>query len=87
MGVSAGFDAYLKGGGGLLEKRTIGSIGKAIREGEEDMCGGTEVRRAGGVYHPDLKWCVKSFVEGFGLGRESAVDGLGFDIGISRSKY
>ncbi|TFH52613.1 MAG: histone deacetylase family protein [Methanothrix sp.] len=64
VGVSAGFDTYLEDWGGLLKIEDYGKIGKAIREGSE-KCRGRRFAVLEGGYHPDLKWCVKSFVEGF----------------------
>ncbi len=64
VGVSAGFDTYLEDWGGLLKKEDFGKIGKAIREGAE-RCGGHRFAVLEGGYHPDLKWCIKSFIEGF----------------------
>ena len=65
VGVSAGFDTYLEDWGGLLKIEDYRKIGKAIREGAE-RCGGRRFAVLEGGYHPDLRWCVKSFVEGFG---------------------
>lgn len=66
VGVSAGFDTYLEDWGGLLKIEDYEKIGKAIREGAEEKCGGQRFAVLEGGYHPDLMWCVKSFVEGFG---------------------
>lgn len=65
VGVSAGFDTYLEDWGGLLKIEDYRKIGKAVREGAEEMCGGRRFAVLEGGYHPDLVWCVKSFVEGF----------------------
>jgi acetoin utilization deacetylase AcuC-like enzyme len=64
VGVSAGFDTYLQDWGKLLKKEDYWKIGKAIREGSK-MCGGHRFAVLEGGYHPDLKWCIKSFIEGF----------------------
>ncbi|MBN1235228.1 MAG: histone deacetylase family protein [Methanotrichaceae archaeon] len=64
VGVSAGFDTYLEDWGGLLKREDYRKIGKAIREGAE-KCGGRRFAVLEGGYHPDLKWCIKSFIEGF----------------------
>ena len=65
VGVSTGFDTYLEDWGGLLKREDYRKIGKAIRVGAE-RCGGRRFAVLEGGYHPDLRWCVKSFVEGFG---------------------
>jgi acetoin utilization deacetylase AcuC-like enzyme len=65
VGVSAGFDTYLEDWGRLLKMDDYRKIGKAIREGAERCCGHRFAVLEGG-YHPDLKWCIKSFLEGFG---------------------
>ena len=64
VGVSAGFDTYLEDWGKLLKIEDYRKIGRAIREGAE-RCGGHRFAVLEGGYHPDLKWCIKSFVEGF----------------------
>ena len=64
VGVSAGFDTYLEDWGKLLKIEDYRKIGKAIREGAE-KCGGHRFAVLEGGYHPDLKWCIKSFIEGF----------------------
>ncbi|MDD4160954.1 MAG: histone deacetylase family protein [Methanothrix sp.] len=65
VGVSAGFDTYLEDWGGLLKIEDYRKIGEAIREGAEEICGGRRFAVLEGGYHPDLRWCVKSFIEGF----------------------
>ena len=64
VGVSAGFDTYLEDWGGLLKKEDYRKIGKAIRAGAE-RCEGRRFAMLEGGYHPDLKWCIKNFLEGF----------------------
>lgn len=64
VGVSAGFDTYLKDWGGLLKMEDYELIGRAIARGSES-CGGRRFAILEGGYHQDLRWCVKSFVEGF----------------------
>jgi acetoin utilization deacetylase AcuC-like enzyme len=64
VGVSVGFDTYLEDWGRLLKIEDYRKIGKAIREGAE-ACGGRRFAVLEGGYHPDLQWCIKSFVEGF----------------------
>lgn len=64
VGVSAGFDTYQEDWGGLLKIGDYEKMGRAIREGAE-RCGGRRFAALDGGYHPDLKWCIKSFVEGF----------------------
>jgi acetoin utilization deacetylase AcuC-like enzyme len=67
VGVSAGFDTYLGDWGRLLKKEDYLKIGKAIRNGSE-RCSGHRFAVLEGGYHPDLKWCIKSFIEGFERG-------------------
>ena len=64
VGVSAGFDTYLGDWGKLLKKEDFCRIGKVIKEGAK-MCDGHRFAVLEGGYHPDLKWCIKSFLEGF----------------------
>lgn len=64
VGVSAGFDTYLEDWGKLLKKEDYYRIGKVIKEGAK-MCDGHRFAVLEGGYHPDLKWCIKSFIEGF----------------------
>lgn len=64
VGVSAGFDTYLEDWGKLLKMEDYQKIGKAIREGSE-RCGGRRFAVLEGGYHPDLRYCIKSFIEGF----------------------
>ena len=64
VGVSAGFDTYLQDWGKLLKKEDYCKIGKVIKEGAK-MCDGRRFAVLEGGYHPDLKFCIKSFVEGF----------------------
>lgn len=65
VGVSAGFDTYIEDWGGLLKIEDYKLIGRAIREGSEEKCSGKRFALLEGGYHPDLKWCIKSFLEGF----------------------
>jgi len=64
VGVCAGFDTYLDDWGRLLKKEDYRKIGKAIREGAE-RCDGRRFAVLEGGYHPDLRYCIKSFLEGF----------------------
>ncbi|MCX6676983.1 MAG: histone deacetylase family protein [Methanothrix sp.] len=64
VGVSAGFDTYIEDWGKLLKREDYGKIGRAIRAGSE-RCGGRRFAVLEGGYHPDLKWCIMSFMEGF----------------------
>jgi acetoin utilization deacetylase AcuC-like enzyme len=64
VAVSAGFDTYLQDWGGLLGIEDYRKIGIAIRDGAES-CGGRRFALLEGGYHPDLKWCIKSFIDGF----------------------
>ena len=71
VGVSAGFDTYLEDWGGLLKMDDYRKIGKAIRKGAE-KCGGCRFAVLEGGYHPDLRLCIKNFIEGFDWGRKDA---------------
>jgi len=62
--VSAGFDTYIEDWGGLLKIEDYQTIGRAIRNGAE-ICGACRFAILEGGYHPNLKWCIKSFLEGF----------------------
>jgi len=64
VGVSAGFDTYIDDWGGLLRIEDYREIGRIIREGSE-KCGGCRFAMLEGGYHPDLRYCVRSFVDGF----------------------
>lgn len=64
VGVSAGFDTYLKDWGGLLKREDYEMIGQAIARGSE-VCRGRRFALLEGGYHQDLRWCVKSFIDGF----------------------
>jgi acetoin utilization deacetylase AcuC-like enzyme len=64
VAVSAGFDTYIEDWGGLLRREDYGKIGRSIRKGAES-CGGCRFALLEGGYHPDLKWCIKSFIDGF----------------------
>ena len=64
VGVSAGFDTYIEDWGKLLKMEDYQKIGKAIREGSE-RCGGQRFAVLEGGYHPHLRYCIKSFIEGF----------------------
>jgi acetoin utilization deacetylase AcuC-like enzyme len=66
VGVSAGFDTYLEDWGGLLKLEDYREIGRSIRDGAEQRCGGRRFAVLEGGYHPDLRRCMRSFVEGFG---------------------
>jgi len=65
VGVSAGFDTYLEDWGGLLKIEDYREIGRAIRNGSVEKCGGRRFAILEGGYHTDLGLCIKSFVEGF----------------------
>jgi acetoin utilization deacetylase AcuC-like enzyme len=64
VGVSAGFDTYIEDWGVLLKIEDFRKIARAIRKGAE-RCDGRRFALLEGGYHPDLKLCIKSFVEGF----------------------
>jgi len=64
VGVSAGFDTYVEDWGGLLGLEDYKDIGKIIREGSQ-KCSGKRFAILEGGYHPNLRLCIKSFIEGF----------------------
>jgi len=64
VAVSAGFDTYLRDWGGLLRLEDYHKIGRSIRDGAES-CKGRRFALLEGGYHHDLKWSIKSFLEGF----------------------
>ncbi len=66
IGVSAGFDTYIEDWGRLLTNDDFRRIGRAIKEATEERCEGKRFAILEGGYHPDLKYNIKSFVEGFG---------------------
>ena len=49
-----------------LNIEDYGKIGEAIHGGAKEMRGGRRFAVLDGGYHPDLVWCVKSFVVGVG---------------------
>lgn len=65
VGVSAGFDTYIEDWGGLLRTEDYHKIGRIIRLGSM-RCGGRRFAVLEGGYHPDLRYNVASFIEGFG---------------------
>lgn len=65
VGVSAGFDTYIKDWGGLLETKDYETIGKTIAEGSH-KCQGRRFAILEGGYHPDLPLNIISFIKGFG---------------------
>jgi acetoin utilization deacetylase AcuC-like enzyme len=65
VAVSAGFDTYIEDWGGLLAVEDYQEIGRIVREGAEKKSAGRRFAILEGGYHPDLRLCVKSFVEGF----------------------
>jgi acetoin utilization deacetylase AcuC-like enzyme len=64
IGVSAGFDTYVKDWGGLLDTGDYGTIGKLIAEGSQ-KCQGRRFAVLEGGYHSDLGLNIKSFIKGF----------------------
>ncbi|MGA9097833.1 MAG: histone deacetylase family protein [Methanotrichaceae archaeon] len=64
VGVSAGFDTYIEDWGGLLTTEDYKRIGHVIREGSM-RCQGKRLAVLEGGYHPDLRYNIKSFIEGF----------------------
>jgi acetoin utilization deacetylase AcuC-like enzyme len=65
IGVSAGFDTYLKDWGGLLGLDDYQKIGEIIKEGSKN-CADRRFALLEGGYHPDLRLCILSFLQGFG---------------------
>lgn len=61
VGVSAGFDTYEKGWGGILTTEDYHTIGKLVK----NYCEKRFALLEGGYYLPDLGKNVKAFVEGF----------------------
>lgn len=64
VGVSAGFDTYFEDWGELLRLEDYLEIGRIVREGSK-KCGGRRFAILEGGYHPDLQYCIKSFIKGF----------------------
>jgi acetoin utilization deacetylase AcuC-like enzyme len=64
VGVSAGFDTYIKDWGGLLGIEDYENIGKIISRGAQ-KCGGRRFAILEGGYHPELIFNIKSFINGF----------------------
>ena len=64
VAISAGFDTYVEDWGGLLSIEDYKEIGTIIRKGSEN-CGGRRFAVLEGGYHPDLRYIIKSFCEGF----------------------
>ena len=64
IGVSAGFDTYVKDWGGLLETKDYETIGKLIAKGSQ-KCQGRRFAVLEGGYHSDLGLNIKSFIKGF----------------------
>jgi acetoin utilization deacetylase AcuC-like enzyme len=65
IGVSAGFDTYLEDWGGLLGFDDYQKIGEIIKEGSK-RCANRRFALLEGGYHPDLRYCILSFLNGFG---------------------
>jgi acetoin utilization deacetylase AcuC-like enzyme len=64
IGVSAGFDTYVKDWGGLLETKDYEEIAKLIVIGSQ-KCQGRRFAVLEGGYHSDLALNIKSFIKGF----------------------
>jgi acetoin utilization deacetylase AcuC-like enzyme len=64
VGVSAGFDTYVKDWGGLLETKDYERIGNMIAEGSQ-KCQGRRFAILEGGYHTDLPLNIVSFIKGF----------------------
>jgi acetoin utilization deacetylase AcuC-like enzyme len=65
VAISAGFDTYVKDWGGLLTNDAFFNIGRTIREASERYCGRRRFAILEGGYSADLKYNIKSFIEGF----------------------
>jgi acetoin utilization deacetylase AcuC-like enzyme len=63
--VSAGFDTYIDDWGEMLAIDDFYRIGQAIKEASIKRCGGRRFAVLEGGYHSDLRYCIKSFIEGF----------------------
>ena len=65
LGVSAGFDTYVRDWGGILEREDYRAIGNTIRAGAHRLCQGRCFAvLEGGYYLPDLGKNVLAFCEG-----------------------
>jgi acetoin utilization deacetylase AcuC-like enzyme len=64
VAISAGFDTYVEDWGRLLSTEDFKKIGTIIRKGSE-KCAGRRFALLEGGYHPDLRYNIKSFCEGF----------------------
>jgi acetoin utilization deacetylase AcuC-like enzyme len=64
IGVSAGFDTYIKDWGGLLDTGDYETIGNLIAKGSQ-KCQGRRFAVLEGGYHSDLGLNIKSFIKGF----------------------
>jgi acetoin utilization deacetylase AcuC-like enzyme len=64
IGVSAGFDTYVKDWGGLLETKDYEVIGRMIAQGSQ-KCRGRRFAILEGGYHVDLAINIESFIKGF----------------------
>lgn len=65
VAISAGFDTYMEDWGGLLAIKDYKEIGRIIKVWAEKKSDGRRFAILEGGYHPDLRLCVKSFVQGF----------------------
>ena len=63
VGVSAGFDTYLDDWGGLLGIEDYQKIGAIIKDISKS-CANRRFALLEGGYHPDLRICIRSFLEG-----------------------
>jgi acetoin utilization deacetylase AcuC-like enzyme len=64
IGVSAGFDTYIKDWGGLLETSDYETIGNLISKGSK-KCSGRRFAVLEGGYHEDLPLNIIKFIKGF----------------------
>jgi acetoin utilization deacetylase AcuC-like enzyme len=65
VAISAGFDTYVEDWGGLLTNDDFFNLGRTIKEFSELYCSGKRFAILEGGYHPDLRYNIKKFIEGF----------------------
>lgn len=65
VAVSAGFDTYIEDWGKMLTNEDFFRVGRVIREGSEDGCDGKRFAVLEGGYHSNLRYNIKSFIDGF----------------------
>ncbi|HOT06825.1 MAG: Histone deacetylase domain protein [Methanosaeta sp. PtaB.Bin039] len=65
LAISAGFDTYVEDWGGLLTLSDFRELGRITKEAAQKSCDGRRFAVLEGGYHPDLKYCIASFLDGF----------------------